>query len=1289
MSVKITARLNPLRSDKARFESSPKPIAEIIMELNSGFPLSQARVCRNGEIVTDLSLAANDGDTLTVNFVPNGSPQATGGAMKAGGWFLTALGVILGFALPGIGWTIGTALIGAGVSMALGGAVLMNVNTPSLADREKPEQDPSIRGARNQARPGGRIPVLFGRHRVFPDLAANSHTVIDGGQQYYVQLFCGGYKDCKIDINSLKLGETPIKDLSRFKNIQRILSGEDPVIWIEILQNGEASKIYPRCAHEDSINAPLNNKIEDADGNKIPGEIVRSTPDKTEAINVDIFFPGGLGRYNDAGDLKTASVSVKASYKPLGAPDSAYQSLGFFNNSSNSVSGAELKTKRYQITKSGLAPGQYTVKLERETSDYADSNRIDQVYAGSVRSFKSAPPISKTRQKDLTIIAARVMATAKLNGVIDSFNYVASSFLPAHSPNGSGPLYWLNSAETRNPASMLLYALRGRPAQQAVDSGDIDWPSVEAFYAWCEEHDYSCNAYLSESVPIAELARMIGSTARADILRIDSKISVVQDIERPARFQLFTPKNTISYSVTMFNADIPDAISLRYIDEKSGFAHNELPVYNTPDGNRVKEPDTIQKVDLWGITNDAQARRIGMYNYACLKNRPFVHTIETDIEYLIVNKGDWIQYAGDIALTGSAQGRIKGIIFADAVCIGVDTDEPVVMTEGRRHAVRIRLKNGTIILKEVIFDPGSRREKSITYFPGEGNDLYEPFAGDLYAVDEKDNVYYEPRNVILFIEPIEGDEIPIAGDIYAFGVRGYEALDLIITDIQPGQDLTAVLTCVEYSPEIFDVDKPDFILPEFINRVTPVSGAVDSGVINSNKWIHFALFHDSEDEPPRPRGDGQDGGWYRERTFRSVWQSSKTAESIDSGEWGPPARIKAHRGNDDITPVWLALTPESITLETDGDGNVLAGLLPLSVQARLFRWNSLLDDTVFSLSGEPEGVSIDGGLITVAADAVLGDNNKITARAEYNSELYSAVLTITKNLNSYAPRYLGTARELSETPLVFIIKGPARGQIQARQGDFILAVAAIGGYSAGSVFQWSGFEWQRRSPDTHADLYTRCFKDGLDVPELTRDMGWFGAVFARLLIAQQAFIEELSAQVIILRTGGVIKSDNYSAENGTGWMIDYFGNAYFNSGVIGGVTINNETVTMKGRGYAPKYFIYFQLRGRPEPTVLFTGKWRDISAQYAGLFFRVQGGNAAPFEQDQGQSVQAHNHTYTHPYSGNMRILTNHPDVFLTDMYSKSGSPGNALNTSSAGGAETRPVNTTIRIWEKYAEDWE
>jgi len=48
MSVNVIAELHPVKKSRIKVTVTPKTTAEIVAELDSGFPLSQARVCRNG-----------------------------------------------------------------------------------------------------------------------------------------------------------------------------------------------------------------------------------------------------------------------------------------------------------------------------------------------------------------------------------------------------------------------------------------------------------------------------------------------------------------------------------------------------------------------------------------------------------------------------------------------------------------------------------------------------------------------------------------------------------------------------------------------------------------------------------------------------------------------------------------------------------------------------------------------------------------------------------------------------------------------------------------------------------------------------------------------------------------------------------------------------------------------------------------------------------------------------------------------------------------------------------------
>ena len=435
------------------------------------------------------------------------------------------------------------------------------------------------------------------------------------------------------------------------------------------------------------------------------------------------------------------------------------------------------------------------------------------------------------------------------------------------------------------------------------------------------------------------------------------------------------------------------------------------------------------------------------------------------------------------------------------------------------------------------------------------------------------------------------------------------------------------------------------------------------------------------------------------------------AESAGTGEWGPPVRIRNERDNSDVVPILLSISPQRKILECDSEGNVLVGLLPFAAQAALFKWNHRLYSDIqffpgtggdifdpmlgdpypasfaieFSLPDAPEGITIsEGGVIMVAADAALDDENSITVQAIYQGETYTAVLFITRDRRSSAPRYLGTIHTLPQTAEVMIIKGPVVGSVRARQGDFVLAVASgtAGSHTwqTGRVYQWTGLAWEYRTPDQHTDLYIRSFADGLEEAGLTQDMGWFGAIFAKTLIAQRAFIATLETQ--ILKISGVIYGGNRFDANGnvvdpdsSGWHLGPDGTLRAFRGIFNNIELTADSfeITAGNKGFLPVGFVYFQLRGQPKPGDLFSGIWEDVSANYAGLFFRVEGGNAVPFGEDQGMMIQSHRHT------NRENSQSSFPSG--TGSFGTVGTPPGNSNTGWEGGVETRPVNTTIRVW--------
>jgi len=268
----------------------------------------------------------------------------------------------------------------------------------------------------------------------------------------------------------------------------------------------------------------------------------------------------------------------------------------------------------------------------------------------------------------------------------------------------------------------------------------------------------------------------------------------------------------------------------------------------------------------------------------------------------------------------------------------------------------------------------------------------------------------------------------------------------------------------------------------------------------------------------------------------------------------------------------LTLSPQSKILDCDSYGNVLAGLLPFTSQAALFKWNyrlplvagiqrfpgngndlfdPMLGDFVptdggiiFSLENAPEGVNIDyKGIITVSENAALDGEHSVIVKAEYEGAVYEAVFFIQVKGRVGENKYLGTVEKLTlNNPKVTVIKGnPAKGELTAVQGDYVLAVAGgtVGAniWEAGFVYQWTGLAWEKRKPEEYSALYISCFQDGLEVEGLKKDIGWFGGVMAALICAQKGFIEELQTKVITLKEKGIFQSEEIDPETGKPYLL--------------------------------------------------------------------------------------------------------------------------------------------------------
>lgn len=133
--------------------------------------------------------------------------------------------------------------------------------------------------------------------------------------------------------------------------------------------------------------------------------------------------------------------------------------------------------------------------------------------------------------------------------------------------------------------------------------------------------------------------------------------------------------------------------------------------------------------------------------------------------------------------------------------------------------------------------------------------------------------------------------------------------------------------------------------------------------------------------------------------------------------------------------------------------------------------------------------------------------------------------------------------------------------------------------------------------------------------------------------------------------------------------------------------------------------IYIQFAGKTAPATLWGGTWTDVSATYAGCFFRAAGGSASAFASgNQAANLSAHSHTFTTDttfinhrheipstaggFGASTGFFRESASVTgVTDYTEYFNPPHNHTGTTnnSGSGTDNRPLNQTIKIWERTA----
>lgn len=115
-----------------------------------------------------------------------------------------------------------------------------------------------------------------------------------------------------------------------------------------------------------------------------------------------------------------------------------------------------------------------------------------------------------------------------------------------------------------------------------------------------------------------------------------------------------------------------------------------------------------------------------------------------------------------------------------------------------------------------------------------------------------------------------------------------------------------------------------------------------------------------------------------------------------------------------------------------------------------------------------------------------------------------------KLIEGTTPKYLGVTETVAATRTAIITKGERLGAVDANAGDWVLSGKTIGGWKVGVCYRWTGTLWINLEPEAnYAKEYHACLLHICEIEELMKETGHFGALFAKVLVAQKAMIDEL------------------------------------------------------------------------------------------------------------------------------------------------------------------------------------
>jgi len=591
----------------------------------------------NGNYVLpeDEDYIPRNGDHLVYMHLPLGGGNVS---QEILGVILIVVGIVIDVYTGGTG---GNYFIAAGLGLLVSGLVPVPKspnNQLQNSQSASPTYNVSIAG--NQARIGQSIPVVYGRHILLPDFAAQPYVEYDSnGDQYYFAIMClGQMRPSTFTIESIQIADT---DLSHFVDVQykvgnQFIPPDFPLAGPFAAPYGLANPAVV------SNTAVANNTM--VYGTLIGPFSVCGPGLQAQYIGVDIACPKGLYHANDSGGLDPVTVHWIVEYRLIDDNNLPVGIWGLLDSQSLTAANATpiRRSFKYLVT-----PGRYEVRVSRLEAENTDSRYGMQLSWIGLRAYLTiAAPMELTAQ----YLHLKIKADSQLSGLSQrQVSVIIQRWLPTWNPSTgwSAPVY------TRSPIWAAVDVMRNSDYGGTVSDDRIDLPTFYQLSQIAAARQDYCDVVFDTRTVLWSALQIVLATCRAHPLMRGSVFTAVRDGLQNLPVALFNMRNikagSFKISFNMVNEDTTDGIETAFFNSQTwstAYIRKPLPGYT--------ESVNPTSVTLVGISNEVQAERETLYMIADASYRRTSITFETELEGYLPAFGDLISVAHDVPSWGQS-----------------------------------------------------------------------------------------------------------------------------------------------------------------------------------------------------------------------------------------------------------------------------------------------------------------------------------------------------------------------------------------------------------------------------------------------------------------------------------------------------------------------------------------------------------------------------------------------------------------------------------------------------------